>query len=146
MSLINIRNLSFGYDGSFEKVFENVNLQIDTAWKLGLTGRNGRGKTTLLKLLMEELEYTGEIVSSVDFEYFPYAPDNSYLTIDVIRDISPQAEDWQIRRELGFLEADDELLYRPFDTLSNGEQTKVLLAALFLKEGRFLLIDEPTNH
>ncbi|MDE5994553.1 MAG: ATP-binding cassette domain-containing protein, partial [Oscillospiraceae bacterium] len=58
MSLINIQNLSFGYDGSFEKVFENVNLQIDTSWKLGLTGRNGRGKTTLLKLLMGKLEYT----------------------------------------------------------------------------------------
>lgn len=146
MSLINIKNLSFGYDGSFEKVFENVNLQIDTSWKLGLTGRNGRGKTTLLKLLMGELEYTGEIVSSVDFEYFPYAPDNSYLTIDVIRDISPQAEDWQIRRELSFLEADDELLYRPFDTLSNGEQTKALIAGMFLRENSFLLIDEPTNH
>lgn len=146
MSLINIKNLSFGYDGSFEKVFENVNLQIDTAWKLGLTGRNGRGKTTLLKLLMGELEYAGEIASSVDFEYFPYAPDNSYLTIDVIRDISPQAEDWQIRRELSFLEADDELLYRPFDTLSNGEQTKALIAGMFLRENSFLLIDEPTNH
>lgn len=146
MSLINIRNLSFGYDGSIEKVFENVNLQIDTAWKLGLTGRNGRGKTTLLKLLMGELEYTGEIVSSVDFEYFPYAPDNLNFTIDVIRDISPQAEDWQIRRELSLLEADDELLYRPFDTLSNGEQTKALIAGMFLRENSFLLIDEPTNH
>lgn len=37
-------------------------------------------------------------------------------------------------------------MYRPFQTLSNGEQTKVLLAALFLTEGQFLLIDEPTNH
>lgn len=146
MSLINIQNLSFGYDGSFEKVFENVNLQIDTSWKLGLTGRNGRGKTTLLKLLMRKLEYTGEIVSSVDFEYFPYASDNSYFTIDVIREISPQAEDWQIRRELSLLEADDELLYRPFDTLSNGEQTKALIAGMFLRENSFLLIDEPTNH
>lgn len=146
MSLINIQNLSFGYDGGFENVFENVNLQIDTAWKLGLTGRNGRGKTTLLKLLMGELEYTGKIVSSVDFEYFPYAPDNAYLTIDAIHEISPQTEDWQIQRELSFLEADDELLYRPFDTLSNGEQTKVLIAGMFLRENSFLLIDEPTNH
>jgi lincosamide and streptogramin A transport system ATP-binding/permease protein len=40
----------------------------------------------------------------------------------------------------------EDVLYRPFDSLSNGEQTKVLLAALFLKENSFLLIDEPTNH
>lgn len=57
MSLIKIQNLSFGYDGSFENVFENVNLQLDTKWKLGFTGRNGRGKTTLLRLLRGELGY-----------------------------------------------------------------------------------------
>lgn len=38
------------------------------------------------------------------------------------------------------------MLYRPFGTLSNGEQTKVMLAVLFLRENHFLLIDEPTNH
>ena len=49
-------------------------------------------------------------------------------------------------RELSYLEVDLDVLYRPFETLSGGEQTKVLLAALFLNEGHFLLIDEPTNH
>ncbi|MDO4156874.1 MAG: ATP-binding cassette domain-containing protein, partial [Oscillospiraceae bacterium] len=146
MSLICIQNLSFGYDGSFENVFENVNLQLDTAWRLGLTGRNGRGKTTLLQLLMGKLEHTGKIVSSVDFEYFPYMPNASYFTIDVIQEIAPLVEDWQIRRELHLLEIDDDLLYHPFLTLSNGEQTKVLIVGMFLRENSFLLIDEPTNH
>ena len=49
MSLIDIKNLSFAYDGSAEKVFDNVSFQIDTGWRLGFTGRNGRGKTTFLK-------------------------------------------------------------------------------------------------
>jgi lincosamide and streptogramin A transport system ATP-binding/permease protein len=49
-------------------------------------------------------------------------------------------------RELSLLQVSEDVLYRPFDTLSKGEQTKVLLAALFLKENSFLLIDEPTNH
>lgn len=146
MSLINIQNLSFGYDGSFEKVFENINLQLDTSWKLGFTGRNGRGKTTLLKLLMGELEYTGKIISSVDFEYFPYFPDGSLITIDVIRELAPQAEEWQIRRELNMLDADEGMLYRQFSALSNGEQTKILIVGMFLRENSFLLIDEPTNH
>lgn len=146
MSLINIIDLSFGYDGSFEKVFENVNIQLDTAWRLGFTGRNGRGKTTLMKLLMGELEYTGKISASVDFEYFPYTPENAYFTIDVIRESAPLAEDWEIRRELNLLEADEQLLYRPFSTLSNGEQTKALIVGMFLRENSFLLIDEPTNH
>ncbi len=58
----------------------------------------------------------------------------------------PQYEHWKLKRELSLLEVEEEVLYRPFATLSNGEQTKVLLAALFLKESNFLLIDEPTNH
>ncbi len=146
MSLINVKNLTFSYEGSYDNVFENVSFQIDTDWKLGFTGRNGRGKTTFLKLLMGELEYTGKIESSVDFEYFPYVPDTSYFTVDVIHDIAPQAEEWQVRRELNLLEADENLLYRQFSTLSNGEQTKILIAGMFLRENSFLLIDEPTNH
>ncbi len=49
-------------------------------------------------------------------------------------------------KELSLMDVDEGVLWRPFDTLSGGEQTKVLLAALFLNEGHFLLIDEPTNH
>lgn len=146
MSLINIKGLSFEYDGSFEKIFDNVNLQLDTSWKLGFTGRNGRGKTTLLKLLTGELEYTGEITASVDFEYFPYCPEGSYYTADVIGGIAPSAEEWQIRREFSMLEVKEELLYREFSTLSKGEQTKILIIGMFLRENSFLLIDEPTNH
>ncbi len=146
MSIIKIQDLTFGYDGSYENVFENVNLQLDTAWKLGLTGRNGRGKTTLLKILMGKLEYNGKIISSTDFEYFPFIPDNSYFTADVIREIAPQTEDWQIMREFNMLEIDENLLYRQFATLSNGEQTKILIIGMFLRENSFLLIDEPTNH
>lgn len=43
---ITIQNLTFAYEGSYENIFENVSLTIDTSWKLGLIGRNGRGKTT----------------------------------------------------------------------------------------------------
>ena len=56
------------------------------------------------------------------------------------------AEEWELQRELSYLEVREDVLWRPFSTLSNGEQTKVLLAALFLNDGHFLLIDEPTNH
>lgn len=147
MSLINISNLTFSYEGSFHNIFENVSFQIDTDWKLGFTGRNGRGKTTFLKLLMGKYEYSGTISSNVSFEYFPYdVPDADFFVIDVIHEISPNAQDWEIARELSLLNVSDDLLYRSYSTLSKGEQTKALLAALFLKENSFLLIDEPTNH
>ena len=147
MSIIKVENLTFSYPSGYGNIFENVNLQIDTDWKLGFVGRNGRGKTTFLKLLQGKYEYSGKIISSVQFDYFPYpVRDKSKLTEDILREVCPMAEEWEFMRELSYLEVDPEVLYRPFDTLSNGEQTKVLLAALFLNDGRFLLIDEPTNH
>ncbi|MFK7692630.1 Lsa family ABC-F type ribosomal protection protein [Paenibacillus sp. HJGM_3] len=147
MSLINISNLTFAYDGSYDNIFENVSFQMDTDWKLGFTGRNGRGKTTFLNLLLGKYEYSGTISASVSFEYFPFPVENrDHNTLDVIEAIIPDYEHWQLMRELSLLQVSDDVLYRPFDSLSNGEQTKVLLAALFLKDNSFLLIDEPTNH
>ncbi|MBA2941282.1 Lsa family ABC-F type ribosomal protection protein [Paenibacillus sp. CGMCC 1.16610] len=147
MSLINVTNLTFAYEGSYDNIFENVNFQIDTDWKLGFTGRNGRGKTTFLNLLLGKLEYSGYISANVSFEYFPFPVENkSNNTIDVINDIYPDYIHWQLMRELSLLKVSEDVLYRPFDSLSNGEQTKVLLATLFIKENSFLLIDEPTNH
>jgi lincosamide and streptogramin A transport system ATP-binding/permease protein len=147
MSLINVTNLTFGYDGCYDNIFVNMSFQIDTDWKLGFTGRNGRGKTTFLNLLLGKYEYSGNISATVNFEYFPFAvADRESNTIDVIESIYPDYLLWQVMRELSLLQVSENVLYRPFDTLSNGEQTKVLLAALFLKENSFLLIDEPTNH
>ena len=147
MSLINITNLTFGYDGSYDNIFEDVSFQLDTAWKLGFTGRNGRGKTTFMKLLRGIYPYQGTISASVDFEYFPFeVEDKSINTIDIAYEKCPDLEYWELAKELNMLEVDDEVLYRPFESLSNGEQTKVLLCILFLKPNAFLLIDEPTNH
>lgn len=147
MSLISVTNLTFAYEGSYDNIFENVSFQLDTNWKLGFTGRNGRGKTTFLQLLLGKYPYSGRISASVAFAYFPYeVADPSQNTMDVLESICPDLFYWQIAKELAALEVDEEILYRPFATLSKGEQTKALLAVLFLKENSFLLIDEPTNH
>jgi len=147
MSLINISNLTFSYDGSYDDIFTDVSFQIDTDWKLGFCGRNGRGKTTFLKLLMGHYEYRGEISANVSFEYFPFdADDMSLTTLDILTKITPDAQAWQVSRELSKLAVNEDVLDRPFETLSNGERTKILLAGLFLRENSFLLIDEPTNH
>lgn len=147
MSLINVLNMTFAYDGSYDNIFENVSFQIDTDWKLGFIGRNGRGKTTFLNLLLGKYEYSGSISSSVNFEYFPYTVTNKEMdTIELIDNICSNYEHWELLREMSLLKLSQDVLYRPFKTLSNGEQTKMLLAILFLKENSFLLIDEPTNH
>lgn len=147
MSLINVKNLTFGYDGSYDNIFENVSFQIDTDWKLGFMGRNGRGKTTFLNLLLGKYEYSGTISANVGFEYFPFnIADKKDMTIDIVNEIFPDYLQWKLMREFSLLQIAEDVLYRPFDSLSYGEQTKVLLGTLFLKESNFLLIDEPTNH
>lgn len=147
MSLIQVSNLTFAYDGSYEPIFENVSFQIDTNWKLGFTGRNGRGKTTFLNLLLGKYAYLGSISSSVEFSYFPYpVPEKNVLAINAVETMHPDYEYWRLAREMAKLQLDEEVLYRPYSTLSNGEQTKLQLAVLFSKENNFLLIDEPTNH
>lgn len=147
MSMIKVDSLTFSYPTSHDNIFENVSFQIDTDWKLGFVGRNGRGKTTFLNLLQGKLEYSGKIHSSVQFDYFPYHVDDKTKTAsEIFMDIAPLAEEWELIRELSYLHVEADALYRPFETLSSGEQTKILLAALFCNEGHFLLIDEPTNH
>lgn len=147
MAQINIQNLTFGYDGASENVFENASFSFDTNWKIGLIGRNGRGKTTLLNLLLGNMEYSGNISRNVYFDYFPYeVRDKKKTAIDILPEIYPEYDLWDVIKKLHDLELDEECLYQPFETLSNGQQTKLLLAVLFTKENKFLLIDEPTNH
>lgn len=147
MSQINISHLTFAYEGSYDNVFEDVSFQLDTDWRLGFTGRNGKGKTTFLNLLLGKYEYNGRISASVDFTYFPYeVKDRDATAMDVLAEVCPNLAEWKLNRELKMLEVDDSVLYRMFSGLSNGEQTKLLLAAMFLNENSFLLIDEPTNH
>lgn len=198
MSQITVNNLSFSYDTAYDMIFENVSFQIDTDWKLGFIGRNGRGKTTFLNLLMGKYQYRGSISTSVNFDYFPFdIEQEDRITMDIIKDIIAPFRAWEremelcikeqekdikenqtskedsdisqhmdrygelqelyqkhdgyiieelIEKELGKLRVDISVLTRAFATLSFGERTKIMLAALFLKKNNFLLIDEPTNH
>ena len=146
MALINIVDLNFTHNNG-QVIFSDVCLQLDTDWKLGLIGRNGRGKTTFLKLLLGEYAHGGFIHTPVALDYFPFTVADPDLPGAVLAGrICPDLEAWRLEREASLLELDLEALARPFNTLSGGEATKLLLAALFLRGNNFLLIDEPTNH
>ena len=149
MAQINVSNLTFCYEGNYDNVFDNISFSIDTDWKLGLIGRNGKGKTTFLNLLLGKYEYQGSITKGQLFDYFPYhvsEEDKTRGVIDLVETIDPEYELWKICRELELLEVEADILYRTYETLSHGERTKVMLAVLFSRDHYFLLIDEPTNH
>ncbi|MDR0298348.1 MAG: ATP-binding cassette domain-containing protein [Streptococcaceae bacterium] len=137
MSNLKIEHLNFSYGAHV--IFENAEINIDESWRLGLVGRNGRGKTTLLRVLEKS-------AGARKFAYFPQTIVNAdEMTIDVLSALTEGAR-WEIERELSLLAVDLEVLWRPFVSLSGGEQTKCLLAMLFLSDDAFALIDEPTNH
>lgn len=149
MAQISVNNLTFGYEGSFDQVFENVSFSIDTNWKLGFIGRNGKGKTTFLNLLLGKYQFEGSISASTKFDYFPYEVTEYQKQMPVaefMEELKTGCELWRVVCELEDLSESSEVLYRPYCTLSPGERTKILLAVLFSQENEFLLIDEPTNH
>ena len=97
MSMIKIENLTFSYTTNYDNIFENVCFQMDTDWKLGFVGRNGRGKTTLLNLFLGKYEYKGKIISSVQFDYFPYNVINkSQMTEEILQEVCPLGADERI--------------------------------------------------
>ena len=101
MSAIIVENLTFSYPGSYDNIFENTSFQLDTSWKLGLVGRNGRGKTTLCKLLMNQYEYTGKIICNEKFVYFPCKIENKErMTIEILQEVCPSAQEWEFMKEM----------------------------------------------
>ena len=147
MQTITIRNLNFAYPGQ-PALFTDCNLDFNSNWRLGLVGRNGRGKTTLLQILQGRWDYRGRVTSKLNFAYFPLTiADPALLSGDALLTAcpNPALEQWQVERELGLMGVDPALLWQPYQTLSGGEHTKVQLAALFAQDDSFFL-DEPTNH
>ena len=149
MAQIRVKDLTFCYDGGIDNIFEDVSFSIDTDWRLGFIGRNGKGKTTFLNLLLGKYRYQGTIDAPSGFRYFPYLVTERQMGMEAwefIDELEEGCELWQAARELADLGETDEILYRPFGSLSPGERTKILLAVLFAGNGGFFLIDEPTSH
>ena len=150
MAQINVSNLTFGYEGSYDTIFENVSFSIDTSWKLGFVGRNGKGKTTFLSVTPGKIRIPGSDHPIGCLRLFSVSGETKRSGTDSsgadgrLESGSRELESSFVNWKKWILDA--ELLYRPFGTLSFGERTRVMLAVLFSGENDFLLIDEPTNH
>lgn len=147
MAQICVSDVSFCYEN--DNIFEQVSFSFDSDWKLGFIGRNGKGKTTFLRMLMGEQEYSGTISSPVAFDCFPYHmtdAQKAYPFAQSCKEVKPGVELWRLTGEMEQLQLSAELLYQPFITLSQVEQAKIMLALLFSGENEFLLLDDPTNH
>jgi len=183
MAMISFHKVSFFYRDPFHPVFNGLTLSFDTDWKTGLVGRNGRGKSTFLKLLAGSLQpREGALLTPAGFSPLPFpfpVPDTGHAARDIIKESIAPFSFWEeemrrclmkgtpedltrygeiealysqfngytmdaaVLREGALLGLSEELLHRPFKTLSGGEQTKSQILALFLHPLLFLLSMNP---
>ena len=142
---LKIEHLSFTYDGAPEAVFADLSLSLDTAWRTGLIARNGRGKTTLLRLLSGDLQGKGKIDCPLMPVLFPYpVADGTQTAWQIAQTAASTCEDWRLMRELSLLNVPEEALNRPFDTLSGGEQQMLAMGRALMSNASMLMLDEPS--
>ena len=154
-----IENLTFTYEGSERKIFNNLTITISAGEKVAVIGENGVGKTTFLKLLMEELKpQFGTIKWPEKARRGYYAQDHSHLfnsdtsltdwIAEDARDSAGEGGDVEtlIRGTLGRLLFSGDEVKKPVKVISGGEQGRMLFGKLMLAKPNVLLMDEPTNH
>jgi len=157
MALISLQEVSIGFGGL--RLLEEISLQIESGESIGLLGRNGMGKSTLLKLINGDIEpHSGTIArgQNVDVAYLPQEvpQDLNGRVADIIASgleaITTPLDDehlWQRQHQIdkivSLMELDPN---SKFDVLSAGMKRRVYLARGLVREPDLLLLDEPTNH
>ena len=147
---LEIKNASKSYEDL--KVLDNINLQLSRKDKVAFVGKNGQGKTTLLKMIVNEIPFNGEIKLGHKVNMGYYAQDQSDLldknktVLEVIEDACTEGTVGKARSILGsFLFSNDEV-DKKIKVLSGGERARVALCKLLLTPYNLLIMDEPTNH
>ena len=148
--VLHVENLSKAYPGL--PLFSDVSFNISRGEKVAIIGKNGTGKTTILKILNRLIQPDGgkfSLGTKVKIGYYDQEHHVLHMDKTIFQEISddyPSLNNTKIRNVLAaFLFREDEV-FQPISTLSGGERGRVSLAKLMLSEANFLILDEPTNH
>ena len=148
--VLQVRDVSMGYGNRI--LFKDLNLDIYREEKVALIGANGIGKSTLFKIIMNEIiPLSGSVTlgTNVNVSYFHQEQKTLNLDNTIIYEIwdsNKHLTQTQIRSMLGAFLFEDEEVFKKISTLSGGERARVAILKLILSNANFLLLDEPTNH
>jgi ATPase subunit of ABC transporter with duplicated ATPase domains len=151
--VLKVKGISKTYDGP--KVIDNFSLEVHRGDKIGVIGANGRGKTTLLKMLAGVMTPdTGNVENGhhVLLSYFPQnhtdiiSKDNLLNAFEWLKERGRSTYDQEIRSALGKMLFGGDDAFKAVGTLSGGETARLIMAAMMLEDHNVLILDEPNNH
>ena len=148
--VLTISDLSMGFNDKI--LFDDINLNVYKGDKIGLVGKNGVGKTTLFRIICNNLEAIkgkcdlGARVSIGYYDQEQKTLSNQNTVMDEFWDAYPKMNNFEVRSHLAKFNFFDEDLFKSVGELSGGERARLELLKLMLSKSNFLLLDEPTNH
>lgn len=150
--ILQMQDVSFGYDPT-KLLFKNVNLDVQMDSRIAFCGGNGTGKTTLLKLIMEQItplegyiNKNGRLRIGYFAQHHVDAMDLSLSAVSWMSQTFPGKTDEEYRRHLGSFGITGPLGLQKMQLLSGGQKSRVAFAALCLNQPHILILDEPSNH
>ena len=147
---LSLKNIGKKYDNLI--VLENIDLEVVKGDKLAFVGKNGEGKSTLAKIIVNEIDHTGilELGHQIKVGYYAQNQaeflDESKTVLDTIYDAADETTSPKVRNILGSFLFSNDTVEKKVGVLSGGERARVALCKLLLEPVNLLVMDEPTNH
>ena len=147
---VTVKDLSKSYDDHV--VFKNANMSISRGEKVSFVGRNGEGKSTMIKAIMGEIEVEGNchLGHNVKIGYFAQNQasllDESLTIFQTVDEVAEGDVRTQVKNILGRFMFKGEDIDKKVSVLSGGEKTRLAMVKLLLEPVNLLILDEPTNH
>ncbi len=147
---------SFGEEDKIKIILEDFSLRIIRGERIGILGRNGSGKTTMLRMLVNELKPdrgTVKVAKNLEISYFDQKRKDLVPEFTLWKTLVPSGGDYidvmgKSRHVCGYLKDflfDPQMALQPVSTLSGGQKNRLMLAKILANPGSLLILDEPTN-